>query len=220
MSIKTYLDEQQLIECADLGRALSSPHRINMIQYLSQQEFSVDGLAQLLELSIANTSQHLQLLKRAGLVESRRDGKMIFYCLTSGPVLNILSALKLQADYARKEFSMLINQTEMSDDKLAPISYNELIEGMKEKRIMLIDVRPHEEYEKGHLPGALNIPIEDLERHLAQLPKDQEIVAYCRGAYCFLSKNAVITLNIKGFHARHFKEGIEATLSESVPLKS
>lgn len=214
MSIKSYLDEQQLIECAELGRTLSSPHRINMIQYLSQQEFSVENLAQLIELSVANTSQHLQQLKRAGLVESRREGKMIFYRLTSGPVLNILSALKLQTDYARREFSQLISQQTVSDDKLAPIEYDELIDGMKNKRITLIDVRPHEEYKKDHLPGAINIPIEELEYHLAQFPKDREIVAYCRGAYCFLSKNAVITLNLKGFQARYFKEGITSKLSK------
>ncbi|MCT6516754.1 MULTISPECIES: ArsR/SmtB family transcription factor [Enterobacterales] len=214
MPIKPYIDEQRLIECAELGRALSSHHRINMIQYLSQQEFSVENLSQLLELSVANTSQHLQQLKRAGLVESRREGKMIFYRLASGPVLNILSALKLQADYARREFSQLINQQDIPDDKLAPIEYDELIDGIKNKRIMLIDVRSQDEYEKDHLPGAMSIPIEELEYHLAQFPKDKEIVAYCRGAYCFLSKNAVITLNLKGFQARYFKEGITSKLSK------
>lgn len=215
MSIKTYLNEQQLIECAELGRAISNPHRINIIQYLSQQEFSVDNLSQLLELNIANASQHLQQLKRAGLVESRRDGKLIYYRLSSGPVLNILSALKLQADYAREAFSTLINQNQISDDKLASISYDELTEGMKSQRIMLIDVRPQEEFAIEHLPGAVNISIDQLESHIALLPKDQEIVAYCRGAYSFLSKNAVITLNVKGFHARQFKEGIAILQAES-----
>lgn len=210
MSVKTYLNEQQLIECAELGRALSNPHRISMIQYLSQQEFSVENLSLLLELSIANTSQHLQQLKRAGLVESRREGKMIFYRLAAGPVLSILSALKLQADYTRQEFQSLINQKEPSEDKLASVSYDELIEGIKTKQIMLIDVRPEEEYQENHLSGALNIPLYQLEQHLAQLPKDMEIVAYCRGAYCFLSRNAAVTLNLKGFNARYFKEGIQA----------
>lgn len=218
MSIKATLDEQQLTECAELARVLSHPHRINILQYLAQQAFSVENLSKVINLSVANTSQHLQQLKRAGLADSERDGKQIYYRVANGPVLNMLSALKLQSDYHRRELNSLLNSNALSENNLSPISGDELVAGMKAGHIMLLDVRPEREYQEGHLPGAVNIPVDQLENCLAQLPGDKEIVAYCRGAYCFLSANAVISLRLKGFRARHFKEGIMAETAGDSPL--
>ncbi|MBA5807131.1 metalloregulator ArsR/SmtB family transcription factor [Morganella morganii] len=218
MSIKALLDEQQLTECAELARALSHPHRINIIQYLARDTFSVEQLAKVVGLSVANTSQHLQQLKRAGLAESEREGKNICYRLANGPVLNMLSALKLQSEYTRNELSSRLNRNVLSEEYLSPISGTELVAGMKSGQILLVDVRPEREYQDGHLPGAVNIPVDQLENCLAQLPDDKEIVAYCRGAYCFLSANAVISLRLKGFRARHFREGITADIPDDKPL--
>ncbi|EKT60904.1 metalloregulator ArsR/SmtB family transcription factor [Providencia sneebia] len=210
MPIQAYLCEQLLVECAELGRALGNSHRVNIIQHLVQKEFSVDSLAKLLKLSIANASQHLQHLKRVGIVESRREGKLIYYRLSNKPVISIFFSLKQQVDYARKEFRELVNQEKILDDENCYISHYELIDALRTQSIMLIDVRSIEEFNNVHLPGAVNVPFETFEYYLALLPKNKEIIVYCRGAECFLSKHIMINLRLKGFKVRQYKEGISA----------
>ncbi len=206
MSIKVYLNQQQLTEYANLGRVLGNAHRVNIVQYLSQQECSVDSLAQLLTLSIANTSQHLQQLKRSGIVESRRSGKLIYYRLTARPIMNILAAFKLQVDFVKQD----VNRDGVSDNKDFILSHDKLISGLNNQKIRLIDVRSSDEFNKGHIPSAVSIPFELLENNLALLPGNKKIVIYCRGFDCLLSRNAVISLRAKGFQAYRFQDGMSA----------
>ncbi len=196
-----------LNELADISRVLSNAHRIILIEYLIQEEHSVERLSELSGLSIANTSQHLQHLKRANFVQTRREGKHIYYRLGQGPISGLLSALKEYAEYNHTEVQQLVMDTLQQRSTLEAISRQELISRIKENNIILLDVRPEEEYVQGHLPGALNIPLEELEIRLAELSEDQEIIAYCRGPYCVLSMNAVIALRAKGRQARRLIEG-------------
>lgn len=218
LSSEQLLSEQSLSECAELARILGNVHRLSLLQYLSTNEYGVESLAKSTGLSIANTSQHLQQLKRVGFVDSRREGKQIIYRLSKGPVLNILAALFLFSEHNRQEISLMINQVD-ENNKLPLISYDELIHAIKQKDVLLLDVRPVVEYRKGHLPHALNIPVESLEDNLVHLPRNKDIITYCRGPYCFLSANAVMTLNMRGYQAKYFKEGIQAWINQGEKIE-
>ncbi len=205
--VDTDIQTQMLTEFAELARTLGNVHRLILLEHIAQGERAVERLAELSALSIANTSQHLQHLKRAGFVETRREGKHIFYRLGSGPVLNLLTALRHYVEHNRSEIRALVTDSVNQPDRLELISREELLSRMKEDSVTLLDVRPEEEFVLGHLPGAINIPFEELEHRLSELPDDQEIVAYCRGPYCVFSFDAVAMLNTKGLSARRLKNG-------------
>lgn len=195
-------------ELADLARSLGHAHRLMLLDHISQSEHSVERLAELAGLSLANASQHLQQLKRAGLVTTRREGKRIFYRLGDGPIAPLLAALKAQAEFNHAQLSAFIADSRARPERLEAIDAEELLRRMREDSVTLLDVRAEAEYAVGHVPGALNIPLAELSRRLAELPKDQEVIAYCRGPHCALSAEAVRALSSKGYTARHFGGGL------------
>lgn len=201
--VKTYLLEQ----LAELARVLGHAHRLDLLEHISQGERAVERLAELTGLSVANTSAHLQQLRRGGFVNTRRDGKRVLYRLGDGPVLPLLSALRYFAERNKAEVREVVSDYFDNLDSLEPVSRQELISAMRDGDVTLLDVRPDEEFALGHLPGAVNIPLDELEKRLSELPKDTDIVAYCRGAYCVLSFEAVAALRSKGYRIRRLQDG-------------
>jgi rhodanese-related sulfurtransferase/DNA-binding MarR family transcriptional regulator len=192
---------------AELARVLGHAHRLELIEFVSQGERSVERLAQLTGLSIANASQHLQQLRRGGFVRSRRDGKRVLYSLADGPILSLIAALRSYAERNRAEVGKIVADYFHRLDRLEPVSRKDLAKRLKAKTAVVLDVRPEDEFARGHVAGAVNIPLDELKRRLAELPRDQEIVAYCRGAYCVLSFEAVALLRKRGFLVRRLEDG-------------
>ncbi|MBD2784077.1 metalloregulator ArsR/SmtB family transcription factor [Xenorhabdus sp. DI] len=196
-------DKEILVEIAEIAKVLGNSHRLVLLECLIDTEQSVESLSALSGLSIANTSQHLLHLKRAGLLQSRKSGKHVLYRRSEGPIMGIIAALQHYAEFNRKEMRRLIDDSSNQE----AISWEELLERIKAKSMTLLDVRPKEEFEQGHLPNAINIPVDELENRLDELASNQELIAYCRGPYCVLSANALALLRAKGIHARRFKKG-------------
>ncbi|MDX7991070.1 ArsR/SmtB family transcription factor [Xenorhabdus littoralis] len=196
-------DKQILVEIAEIAKVLGNAHRLTLIECLTDTEQSVERLSELSGLSVANTSQHLQHLKRVGVLQSRKSGKHVLYRRGEGPVLEIISALQQYAEFNRIEMRRLIDDTSNQE----AISWEELLDRIKEKSMTLLDVRPKEEFEQGHLPEAINIPVDELENRLDELTSHQDLIAYCRGPYCVLSANALELLRARGIQARRFKKG-------------
>jgi len=194
-------------ELAEIARTLGNGHRLMLLEHVAQGERSVERLAELAGLSIANASQHLQHLKRASFVQTRRDGKQVLYRLGAGPIMPLLTALREYAEHNRAQIRELLADNFGQHGALEAVSREDLLSRMQEASVTLLDVRPTDEFEQGHLPGAINIPVEELERRLAELPLDREIVAYCRGPYCVLSVNAVVALGQKGYRVRRLETG-------------
>ncbi|OCC03181.1 ArsR family transcriptional regulator [Labrys sp. WJW] len=192
---------------ADLARVLGHAHRLELLEHASQGERSVERLAQLTGLSLANASQHLQHLRRGGFVQSRRVGNRVLYRLGDGPILELLSALRCYAEHSQSEVREIVTDYFDRLDRLEPVSREELLNRLEDGSITLLDVRPEDEFALGHLPGALNLPFDELERRLSELPPNQEIVAYCRGPYCVLSFEAVALLRTKGYRIRRLEDG-------------
>lgn len=194
-------------EFAEVTRSLGSSHRLLLLEHIAQGERSVERLAELAGLTIANASQHLQHLKRAGFVQSRREGKNVYYRLGNGPVQNILTAIRQYVEYRHSEIRSFVSDIFSQRERLESISREELLHRLNEGDITLLDVRPPEEFASGHLPGAVNIPAEELEGRLSELLKGREVVAYCRGPYCVLSLNVMKILQTNGFLARCLEDG-------------
>jgi rhodanese-related sulfurtransferase/DNA-binding transcriptional ArsR family regulator len=201
--IKSRLFEQLAI----VARAVGHEHRLEILEQLGQGERSVETLTERTGLSVANTSQHLQQLRRAGVVKSRRDGKRVFYRLSDDSVVFLLSALRTLAERNLAEVQQVVSGYFQKRDDMEPVSRTDLLDRMREKSVTLLDVRPEDEYALGHLPGALNIPFGKLERRLRELPKSKEIVAYCRGPYCVLSFEAIAALRKRGYKVRRLEDG-------------
>lgn len=194
-------------QLAVLARGLGNAHRLELLELVAQGERSVERLTQLTGLSTANVSQHLQHLRRGGFVAARRDGKRIFYRLADGSVLALLAALRACAERNRAEVRQIVCDYFQRLDALEPVSRKELLQRLKRRDVTVLDVRPPDEFALGHLPGAINIPLADLERRLKEVPKRREIVAYCRGPYCVFSFEAVAALRSKGLRARRLEDG-------------
>jgi rhodanese-related sulfurtransferase/biotin operon repressor len=192
---------------AEIGRALGHEHRLRILELLAQRETSVEALAERVGLSIANASQHLRLLRAAGLLTSRRDGKYVLYVVSDPTVLKLTAAVGQVAERNLAEVREVINGYFRARDAFEPISREELRRRLKDDVVTLLDVRPGEEFAAGHLPTAINIPLRDLPRRLRELPKSREVVAYCRGAYCVLAFEAVALLRKRGFTAVRLEEG-------------
>ena len=207
-------------ELADLARSLGHAHRLLLLDHIAQNEHPVERLAELSGLSLANASQHLQHLKRSGFVTTRREGKRIFYRLSDGPITPLLAALKEQAEFNHAQLSAFIADSRARPDRLEAIDAEELLRRMREDSVILLDVRAEAEYAIGHVPGALNIPLPELERRLAELPRDQEVIAYCRGPHCALSAEAVRALTAKGYKVRHFDGGLPGWQSLGLAVSS
>jgi rhodanese-related sulfurtransferase len=203
---------------AAVAKALSHPHRIELLEHLAQGERSVDLLAQRVGLSLANASQHLQQMRRAGLVTARRDGKFVFYSLTDDAVLALLSALRGIAEQNIAEVDRVIRSYFNDRDSLEAVTRTELLERSRAGAVTILDVRPEDEFALGHVPGALNIPLRELETRIAELDPAQEIVAYCRGPYCVLSYEAVALLRARGFTTRRLEDGLPEWRAAGLPV--
>jgi len=192
---------------ARVGKALSNANRLELLEFLAQGSRSVESLASVANLSVANTSQHLQQLRQSGLVTSRKEGLKVYYSLSGDDVISLLDSLRDFTERHISDVDKLVNTYLTAKDNLEPIPANELLEKAKQGLVTVLDVRPKEEYEAGHVQGAINIPVEELEQHLQQFDPDQEIVAYCRGPHCILAFDAVAQLREKGFQARRLESG-------------
>ena len=205
-------------EFAAVARALGHAHRLELIEHLAQGERTVETLAQRTGLSIANASQHLQQLRRTGLVTSRRDGRYIIYRLSDEAVLTLFSALRAVAERNVAEVDRIVHSYFANRDDLEPVSRETLMDRLRDGQVTVLDVRPHDEFAMGHLPGALNVPLETLEQLLKELDPNQEIVAYCRGAYCVLAFEAVAALRERGFNVRRLEDGFPEWRAAGLPL--
>jgi len=204
---------------ARVGKALSNGNRLELLEFLAQSERSVDTLAKLSGLSVANTSQHLQQLRQSGLVLSRKEGLKVFYRLSSDDVIELLDTLRTVAEQHVAEIDQMVNSYLTVKDSLEPISREELISRASEDLVTVIDVRPAEEYASGHVPGAVNVPLSELESHLLDFDPEQEIVAYCRGPHCVLAFDAVARLREKGLKARRLEDGYPEWKTAGLPVE-
>lgn len=208
-----------LAEFAAVARALGSPQRLEMLEHLGQGERAVEALAGRVGLSVANASQHLQQLKRAGLVTARRDGKFVLYRLVDERVVVLLRALFDVGERNLAEVDRILRSYFAARDGLEPVTREALLARTRDGRVTVLDVRPADEFAAGHLPGAVNIPLAALEARLAELDPAQEIVAYCRGPYCVLSFEAVAALRARGFQARRLEDGLPEWRAAGLPLE-
>lgn len=207
-------------EFATVARALGNAHRLDIIEHLGQGERGVDALSAKVGLSTANTSQHLQQLKRAGLVESRRDGKYVLYSVSDNSVLDLMRALFTVGERNVAEVDKVLRGYFHERDDMEPVSHEDLLDRTRDGLVTVLDVRPKDEFALGHLPGALNIPLDELESRLSEIDDTQEVIAYCRGPYCVMSFEAVSELRKKGFNARRMEDGLPEWRAAGLPLES
>jgi rhodanese-related sulfurtransferase/DNA-binding transcriptional ArsR family regulator len=218
MSNKTF--KSDLFEqFARVGKALSSGKRLQMLEYLAQGERSVDALARMTGLSVANTSQHLQQLRQAGLASARKEGLYVFYRLSGDSIVRLLAALRVVGQEHLAEVDKLVKLYFESKDSLEPVPAKELLQRAKTGVVTVLDVRPPEEYAAGHIRGAINVPLTELTKRLHEIPSDKEIVAYCRGPYCLLAFEAVAQLRKKGRKARRLEDGFPEWKSAGLPVE-
>ena len=204
---------------ARVGKALSNGNRLELLEFLAQGERSVDELSKVSGLTVANTSQHLQQLRQSGLVESRKNGLKVYYRLSGEDVIDLLKSLRVVAERHVAEVDRLVNSFLTVKDELEPIPREELLKRARDGLVTVVDVRPPEEYAAGHVPGAVNIQLADLEKHLNKLDVKQEIVAYCRGPHCVLAFDAVAKLREKGLKARRLEDGYPEWKLAGLPVE-
>jgi len=203
---------------ARTAKALSSPKRVELVELLAQGERSVEALAEATGMGVTNTSAHLQVLARSRLVETRKEGTRVFYRLSGDDVAAFVSALRDLTRSRVAEVDRVVRDYFASRDTLEPVAREELVDRVQRGKVIILDVRPVEEFAAGHIPGALSVPLEKLDAALARLPKRAEIVAYCRGPYCVLAPQAVERLRAKGFKARRLAEGLPEWRLAGLPV--
>ena len=207
-------------QLARVGKALGHANRLELLEFVAQGPRSVEDLATMTRLSVANASKHLQELRHAGLVKARREGLRVFYEVAGPDVVDLLAALREVAETRLAEVDQLLRTYVTARDDLEPIPGPELLKRARMGLVTVLDVRPPEEYAAGHLPGAINVPVEDIARHLKQLPKGREVIAYCRGPYCLLSVDAVALLRKKGYKARRLEDGFPEWKAAGLPVET
>lgn len=203
-----------------MAKALASPCRIEIVEMLGQGERSVEGVAARVGLSVANASQHLRLMRASGLLASRRDGKHVLYRLADPAVVELLSALGRLGERNQAEVRATMAGYFHQRDAMEAVSRAELAARIKDGLVTVLDVRPEDEFAAGRLPTAVNIPLRDLARRLDELPKRQEVVAYCRGAYCVLAFEAVALLRERGFKVRRLEDGFPEWQAAGMPVSA
>lgn len=205
-------------QLAGVAKAVSHPVRLELMEHLGQGERSVEALAELVGHSVANTSHHLLLLRKAGLTDARKDGVRVLYRLSGDDVVDLFAALRMTAERHNAEVERVLSGYFRSRDDMEPVSREELLRKAKDGLVTVLDVRPPDEFAAGHLPGAVNVQVSELGKRLKDLPKDREIIAYCRGAYCVLSFEAVAALRKKGIKARRLVEGFPEWKAAGLPV--
>ena len=204
---------------ARIGKALASPHRIELIELLAQGERSVDALAAEAELSLANASQHLQVLREAALVESRKVGLHVRYRLAAPEVFELTRALRTVAENRFAELDRLVHEHFGDRSDPEPVAMDELIKRANSGDVVILDTRPASEYAAGHIAGAISVPVDELQERLRQLPKGKEYVAYCRGPYCVYADRAVELLRANGRKARRLLDGFPEWKAAGLPIE-
>ena len=203
---------------ARIGKALSNPHRLEILELLAQGERTVDSLATEIGLSLANTSQHLQALRQAALVESRKDGLFVYYRLAGPEVFELSRVLRTVAEGRLAEFERLVHEhfSDRADAEGVPMA--ELLKRARSRKVVILDTRPASEYVAGHIPGAISVPVDDLKKRLQELAKGREYVAYCRGPYCVYADRAVELLRANGRRARRLADGFPEWRAAGLPV--
>jgi rhodanese-related sulfurtransferase/DNA-binding transcriptional ArsR family regulator len=212
---KSLINEQ----FARIAKALANPHRIEIIDVLAQGERSVEAIAQETALSVANASQHLQTLREAQVVKTRKVGLHVFYRLPNPNVYRLIQVLRELAQQELAEVDRIVDTYLSQRSLLEPISLQEMRQRLDDPNLVILDVRPALEYQQGHIAGARSIPIDELQSRLAELPKEQEIVAYCRGAYCVFADEAVAVLKAAGYQVYRMQEGYPDWELENLPIE-
>lgn len=206
-------------ELAGIVKAMANSHRLEILELLAQGEYSVEEIADQTDLSIANASQHLQILKRVQLVETRKEGTYVYYLLADQNVYKAWKSLRDLGMDRTAEIERIIQRFRESKQALESVSSRELAKRMRNKDVTVIDVRPEHEYREGHIAGALNVPVHELKRELKNLSEDKEIVAYCRGPFCVYADEAVELLKKEGFTAKRLEEGYPDWMLEGLPVQ-
>ena len=203
---------------ATVAKALAHEHRLELLEMVAQGEGSVESLAERCGLSVANASQHLQQLRRSGLVTARRDNKFVLYRLSDDTVLAAVAALHRVAERNVAEVNNIVRSYFLERDALKPVTRTDLKQRIKKGLVTVLDVRPAREFQQGHLPGAVNVPVSKLVRWLSRAGKSREIIAYCRGPYCVLSFEAVALIRSRGFKARRLEDGFPEWKAAGLPV--
>lgn len=203
---------------ARIGKSVSSPKRLELLDLLCQGQRTVEVLAKESGMTVANASQHLQILRTARLVEAEKEGLYVIYRLADQTVCEFFHAMRVLAESQLAEVEQIKRRFLEGREGMQPVDRKALLELVRKEAVTVLDVRPVEEYNAGHIPGALSIPLKELSLHLSELPHDQEIVAYCRGPYCVLSIDAVEMLRAKGFRAVRLEEGVQDLRALGFPI--
>ena len=207
-------------QLARIGTALSSGVRLEILELLSQSERSVDDLSTLTGAAVANTSQHLQKLRQAGLIVGRKQGQFVFYRIASDKVMTLLATLARVGEAHDAEIERIVRLYFLSKDDFEPVPAAELLDRARRGLVTILDVRPPQEFAAGHVPGAVNIPIHELEKRIRELPKRKEIIAYCRGPFCLMSFEAVHLLRKRGMRARRLQDGMPEWRVAGLPVEA
>lgn len=205
---------------ARVGKALSNGNRLELLEFIAQGERSVEELARAAGLTVANTSQHLQQLRQAGLVACRKEGLKVYYRVSDDDVLELFGTLRRVAERHLAEVEQLVHTYLTTRDALEPLARSELLDRVRDGLVTVLDVRPAEEYAAGHLPGAVNVPLAQLEEQLDELDPEHEVVAYCRGPHCILAFEAVARLRERGFTARRLEDGFPEWKLAGLPVEN
>ena len=206
-------------ELARITKSMANPHRLEIIEFLAQGEFSVEKIAEQVHLPIANTSQHLQVLKQAQLVDINRQGNFIYYRLSNNNVFKAWKALRELGVERIAAIEKVVKEFRKSKFDLETVTIDELLEKLDSGKVTILDVRPESEYKQGHIANAISIPIEELSKRLKELPKRSEIVAYCRGPFCVYADEAVALLTKAGYKATRLEEGFPDWKIQELPIE-
>ena len=205
-------------QLARIGKAVASPQRLELLDLLSQGPRTVENLAQQAHLTVANTSRHLQVLRGARLIEAEKEGVFVRYHVADEAVADFFRSLRVLAASRLAELDQISRQFFKGSEALEPVDRKALLARVRKGVVTVLDVRPPEEYRSGHIAGAISLPLHELQDRLAELPRDQDIVAYCRGPYCVLAVQAVELLRKRGFQAVRLEDGVADWRAHGLPV--